>query len=483
MTLQPVILCGGSGTRLWPLSRQQHPKQLLALNGEHSMLQSTALRLTCDLHWKDCDILPPIVVGNEEYRFISAEQLQAAGIKPQTLVLEPVGRNTAPALTIAALYARAANSDPILIAMPADHVISDVEAFRAAASTGVAYAQDGRIVTFGITPSEPHTGYGYIRFAKPVRAGVAALQEFVEKPDQATAEKYVSSGEYLWNSGIFMVKASTWLAELARARPDILKACETAFAGAQSDKDFIRLPRATFEACPSESIDYAVMEGLSHRAATDTAPAIVVPLDAGWSDIGAWGALWDIGAKDTSGNVLHGDVQASDTQGSLVVAQGRLVACVGLRNIVVVETPDAVLVADRNRIDSVKDLVAKLKTAGRTEVDTHRKVYRPWGWYDSIDSGPRFQVKRIVVKPGAALSLQMHHHRAEHWVVVTGTAKVTRGDETFIVSENQSTYIPLGVKHRLENPGKVPLEMIEVQSGAYLGEDDIVRFEDTYGRS
>jgi len=483
MTLQPVILCGGSGTRLWPLSRQQHPKQLLALNGDNSMLQATALRLTCDLHWDDCAILPPIVVGNEEYRFISAEQLRAAGVKPETLILEPVGRNTAPALTIAALHARAANADPILIAMPADHVITDVEAFRAAALTGVAYAQDGRIVTFGITPSEPHTGYGYIRFAKPVRAGVAALQEFVEKPDQATAEKYVSSGEYLWNSGIFMVKASTWLAELARARPDILKACETAFAGAQTDQDFIRLPRAAFEACPSESIDYAVMEGLGHRAATANAAGVVVPLDAGWSDIGAWGALWDIGAKDTSGNVLHGDVQTSDTQGSLVVAQGRLVACVGLRDIVVVETPDAVLVADRNRIDSVKDLVANLKSAGRTEVDTHRKVYRPWGWYDSIDSGPRFQVKRIVVKPGAALSLQMHHHRAEHWVVVTGTAKVTRGDETFIVSENQSTYIPLGVKHRLENPGKVPLEMIEVQSGAYLGEDDIVRFQDTYGRS
>jgi mannose-1-phosphate guanylyltransferase/mannose-6-phosphate isomerase len=483
MMLQPVILCGGSGTRLWPLSRQQHPKQLLALNGDNSMLQATALRLTRELRWKDCEILPPIVVGNEEYRFISAEQLRLAGIKPETLILEPVGRNTAPALTIAALHARALKTDPILIAMPADHVITDVEAFRTAALTGVSHAQDGRIVTFGITPSEAHTGYGYIRFAKPVRAGVAALREFVEKPDQATAQKYVSSGEYLWNSGIFMVKASTWMAELSRARPDILKACETALSGAQTDKDFIRLPRDAFEACPSESIDYAVMEGLSHRAATDNAPAVVVPLDAGWSDIGAWGALWDIGAKDTSGNVLHGDVQAIDTQGSLVVAQGRLVACVGLRDMVVVETPDAVLVADRGRIETVKELVAKLKAAGRTEVDTHRKVYRPWGWYDSIDSGSRFQVKRIVVKPGAALSLQLHHHRAEHWVVVTGTAKVTRGDETFIVSENQSTYIPLGVKHRLENPGKVPLEMIEIQSGTYLGEDDIVRFEDTYGRS
>lgn len=483
MKLQPVILCGGSGTRLWPLSRQHHPKQLLALNGDNSMLQATALRLTGDVRWDDCEILPPIVVGNEEYRFISAEQLRVAGVKPQTLILEPVGRNTAPALTIAALHARAVSGDPVLIAMPADHVITDVEAFRAAAQRGVGYAEDGRIVTFGITPSEAHTGYGYIRFSDLATTGVARLREFVEKPDQTTAQKYISSGEYLWNSGIFMVRASTWMTELSKARPDILSACEKAFSAAQADKDFIRLPRDTFEACPSESIDYAVMEGLSAGTKAEQSPAVVVPLDAGWSDIGAWSALWDIGHKDDGGNVLHGDVQATDTKDSLVVAQGRLVACVGLRDMVVVETPDAVLVADRNRIETVKELVAELKAAGRSEVDTHRKVYRPWGWYDSIDSGPRFQVKRIVVKPGAALSLQLHHHRAEHWVVVTGTAKVTRGEETFIVSENQSTYIPLGVKHRLHNPGKVPLEMIEIQSGAYLGEDDIVRFEDTYGRS
>jgi mannose-1-phosphate guanylyltransferase/mannose-6-phosphate isomerase len=483
MILQPVILCGGSGTRLWPLSRQQYPKQLLALNGESSMLQATALRLTHDLQWAGCHILPPIVVSNEEYRFISAEQLRAAGIKGHALILEPVGRNTAPALTVAALHACATGKDPILIAMPADHVMGDVDAFRAAALIGMRYAEGGRIVTFGITPSEPHTGYGYIRIADELGEGVAKLHSFVEKPNQPTARAYVESGAYLWNSGIFMMKASSWLRELSRARPDILEACKAASSGAKTDNDFVRLEREPFERCPSESIDYAVMEGLTERAAGNDPAAVVIPLNAGWSDIGAWSALWDIGSKDVSGNVLHGDVQTIDTTDTLVVAQDRLVACVGLRDAVVVETPDAVLVAHRDRIESVKELVSKLKKAGRTEVDAHRKVYRPWGWYDSIDSGPRFQVKRIVVNPGASLSLQLHHHRAEHWVVVTGTARVTRGDETFIVSENQSTYIPLGVKHRLQNPGKVPLEIIEIQSGTYLGEDDIVRFEDTYGRS
>jgi mannose-1-phosphate guanylyltransferase/mannose-6-phosphate isomerase len=312
---------------------------------------------------------------------------------------------------------------------------------------------------------------------------VSKLHSFVEKPNQVTARAYVQSGAYLWNSGIFMMKASAWIRELSRARPDILEACKAAFAGAQTDNDFVRLQRESFEACPSESIDYAVMEKLSERTDDDAPAAVVIPLNAGWSDIGAWSALWDIGSKDASGNVLQGDVQAIDMADSLVVAQDRLVACVGLRDAVIVETPDAVLVAHRDRIESVKELVSKLKKAGRSEVDVHRKVYRPWGWYDSVDDGPRFQVKRIVVNPGASLSLQLHHHRAEHWVVVTGTARVTRGDETFIVSENQSTYIPLGVKHRLQNPGKVPLEIIEIQSGTYLGEDDIVRFEDTYGRS
>jgi mannose-1-phosphate guanylyltransferase/mannose-6-phosphate isomerase len=424
-----------------------------------------------------------MVVSNEEYRFISAEQLRSAGITGHTLILEPAGRNTAPALTVAALYARAAGNDPVLIAMPADHVMTDVNAFRAAALTGLRYAEGGSIVTFGITPSEPHTGYGYIRVTEELGQGVARLHGFVEKPQAATARTYLETGGYLWNSGIFMMKASSWVRELSRARPDILDACQAAIKGAKQDNDFVRLDRAAFESCPSESIDYAVMEGLVERAAAQDPPAVVVALNAGWSDIGAWSALWEIGAKDASGNVLHGDVQAIDTNDTLVVAQDRLVACVGVRDTIVVETPDAVLVAHRDRIESVKELVSQLKKTGRAEVDTHRKVYRPWGWYDSVDSGPRFQVKRIVVNPGASLSLQLHHHRAEHWVVVTGTARVTRGDETFIVSENQSTYIPLGVKHRLENPGKVPLEMIEIQSGAYLGEDDIVRFEDTYGRS
>jgi mannose-1-phosphate guanylyltransferase/mannose-6-phosphate isomerase len=483
MMLQPVILCGGSGTRLWPLSRQQYPKQLLALNGDRSMLQATALRLTGELQWPDCQVLPPVVVSNEEYRFISAEQLRAVGVKPGALILEPVGRNTAPALTVAALHASSTGSDPILIAMPADHVISDMDAFRAAVRSGLSYAEAGGVVTFGIEPSEPHTGYGYIRVSDKLGTGAAKLGAFVEKPNLTTARKYVESREYLWNSGIFMMKASSWVRELSQARPDILEACKAAFSGAEIDNDFVRLNRSAFEACPAESIDYAVMEDLPARAASEEIDAVVIPLNAGWSDIGAWNALWEIGTKDTSGNVLHGDVHAIDTTGSLVVAQNRLVACVGLRDAVVVETPDAVLVAHRDRIESVKELVSKLKGAGRAEVDAHRKVYRPWGWYDSIDQGPRFQVKRIVVNPGASLSLQLHHHRAEHWVVVTGTARVTRGEETFIVSENQSTYIPLGVRHRLQNPGKVPLEMIEIQSGAYLGEDDIVRFEDTYGRS
>jgi len=481
--LQPVILCGGSGTRLWPLSRQQHPKQLLALNGDNSMLQATALRLTHDLQWPNCEILAPVVISNEDYRFISAEQLRAAGVKAQALILEPVGRNTAPALTLAALHAQSLGRDPVLIAMPADHVIADVEAFRAAAYRGAAYADGGHIVTFGVVPSGPHTGYGYIRFAQALAPGVTQLQEFVEKPDHETAQKYVDSGHYLWNSGIFMMKASAWMQALSQSRPHIVQACKAAFSAAETDQDFVRLQREAFEACPSESIDYAVMEGLSARAGEHPAKAVVIPLSAGWSDIGAWGAIWDIGAKDGGGNVLHGDVHAIDTERSLVVAQDRLVACVGLRDAVVVETPDAVLVAHRERIEALKDLVADLKARGRAEVDAHRKVYRSWGWYESIDSGPRFQVKRIVVNPGASLSLQLHHHRAEHWVVVTGTARVTRGEETFIVSENQSTYIPLGVKHRLQNPGKVPLEMIEIQSGPYLGEDDIIRFEDTYGRS
>ena len=482
MKLQPVILCGGSGTRLWPLSRYQFPKQLLALNDDRSMLQSTALRLTAELGWEEVDILEPLIVTNEEYRFVSAEQLRQAGVTPKALILEPFGRNTAPALTVAALHARGAGEDPVLLVMPADHVIGRLDTFREAVRTGAACAERGSFVTFGITPTQPHTGYGYIRVATPQAREPVALRAFVEKPDEATAQRYVASGDYLWNSGIFMMKASAWLDEIGRARPDIAKACEAACSKGEKDRDFLRLNRDAFGSCPSDSIDYAVMEKLGAAYADGNSRAVVIPLDAEWSDIGAWGALWEVSPKDAGGNVLRGDTHVVDTRDSLVLASDRLVACIGLEDAVVVDTPDAVLVAHRDRMEQVKEVVAWLKAAKRSEAESHRKVFRPWGWYDTIDSGPRFQVKRIVVTPGASLSLQMHHHRAEHWIVVTGTARVTRGEEVFVLSENQSTYIPLGTKHRLQNPGKVPLEMIEVQSGPYLGEDDIVRFDDTYGR-
>ncbi|MFA7269541.1 MAG: mannose-1-phosphate guanylyltransferase/mannose-6-phosphate isomerase [Sterolibacterium sp.] len=482
MKLQPVILCGGSGTRLWPLSREQYPKQLLVLSGDHSMLQDTALRLNGDLGWENAEPLAPLVVSNEEYRFITAEQLHQVNIRPQALILEPCGRNTAPALTLAAICALVAGQDPVLAVMPADHIINDLAAFRAATRRGAECAERGQLVTFGITPTEAHTGYGYIRAGASLTDGVSELAAFVEKPDRATAERYLANGNYFWNSGIFMLKASLWMQQIRRFRPDIAQACERAMAGSEIDRDFVRVNRELFAACPSDSIDYAVMEPLTADEARQDSPAVVIPLLAQWSDVGAWDALWDIGSKDAAGNVMQGDVLAVDTRDSLLISQSRLVASVGLRDAVVVETPDAVLVAHRDHIQQVKDIVAKLKTDKRPESNAHRKVHRPWGWYDSLDAGERFQVKRIVVSPGASLSLQMHHHRAEHWVVVTGTARVTKGEEVFILSENQSTYIPLGTLHRLENPGKVQLEIIEVQSGTYLGEDDIVRFDDTYGR-
>ncbi|MDD5175728.1 MAG: mannose-1-phosphate guanylyltransferase/mannose-6-phosphate isomerase [Sterolibacterium sp.] len=482
MKLLPVVLCGGSGTRLWPLSREQYPKQLLALTGDHTMLQDTVLRLNDQIGWDDAEILAPLVVSNEEYRFITAEQLRQVNVKPQALILEPCGRNTAPALTLAALYALSHGEDPLLVVMPADHIMNDVAAFREAVHLGVACAERGQLVTFAIKPSEAHTGYGYIRAGATLADGVSELAEFVEKPDRITAERYLASGNYFWNSGIFMLKASLWMQQIRRFRPDIAQACEAAMAGSEIDQDFVRANREVFAACPADSVDYAVMERLTADGTQGVSPAVVIPLVAQWSDVGAWSALWDIGRKDEAGNVLRGDVLAVDTEDSLVISQGRLVACVGLRDSVVVETPDAVLVAHRDRIQQVKEIVLKLRADKRPESDAHRKVHRPWGWYDSIDNGERFQVKRIVVKPGASLSLQMHHHRAEHWVVVTGTARVTCGEEVSILSENQSTYIPLGIMHRLENPGKVHLEIIEVQSGTYLGEDDIVRFQDTYGR-
>ena len=476
----PVILCGGSGSRLWPLSREQFPKQLLSLQGESTMLQETVLRLQGGaLH-----VLPPLLVGNEEYRFLLAEQMRQAGVRDGRVLLEPVGRNTAPALTLAALVARGAGADladPVLVVMPADHVIQDPAAFQAAVGEAVQLAAQGRLVTFGIVPTSPETGYGYIRTGAKQAHGSHQVAEFVEKPDRPTAERYVASGEYLWNAGIFVLRASVWLDRLAVCRPDIARASELAFAGRQTDADFVRPDRDAFAAIPSDSIDYAVMERLT-RAGANSGDVVVIPLAARWSDVGAWSALWEIGGKDAQGNMRVGDTLVVDSSDSLIYAQNRLVACVGLRDAVVVETADAVLVASRGEIQRVKDVVTQLKVQGRPEAGVHRKVFRPWGWYDSIDAGERFQVKRIVVNPGASLSLQLHHHRAEHWVVVRGTAQVTCGERVFHLSEDQSTYIPLGTRHRLENPGRVPLEIIEVQSGSYLGEDDIVRFEDRYGR-
>lgn len=479
MIIQPVVLCGGSGSRLWPLSREQHPKQLLQLTGPHSMLQATVLRLS---GMPPEELAPPLLVGNTEYRFILAEQMRQVGVTNATVVLEPVGRNTAPALTLAALGAMEQGVDPVMVVMPADHVIQNTAAFEAAVRVAGPLAQAGKLVTFGIACTAPETGYGYIRRGQPLPGTQAhSVAEFVEKPNAATAQAYVADGSFYWNGGIFVVQASVWLDKMRQLQPAMAKACEAAFANRQADLDFLRPDKAAFEACPSDSIDYAVMERLA-GAVHNTGEVVVVPLDAGWSDVGAWSSVWDIGQKDAQGNVLKGDALAVGTTNTLVMAHSRLVACVGLSDAVVIETPDAVLVASRQHIQQVKEVVAALKATGRTEVTSSRKVYRPWGWYDTIDTGARFQVKRILVNPGASLSLQMHHHRAEHWVVVKGTARVICGAETYLVAENQSTYIPLGEKHRLENPGKVPLEMIEVQSGSYLGEDDIVRFDDVYGR-
>ncbi|MDY0980248.1 mannose-1-phosphate guanylyltransferase/mannose-6-phosphate isomerase [Stenotrophomonas sp. CFBP8994] len=466
LPILPVILSGGSGTRLWPLSREAYPKQFLPLVGDATMLQATWNRVAA-IAGK-----APIVVANQEHRFMAAEQLRECNVTPQALILEPIGRNTAPAIAIAALQALAAGEDALLLVLPSDHVVRDDAAFHAAVKQAAAAADAGKLVTFGIVPTAPEIGYGYIK--AQAGSGVHAVDRFVEKPDLATAQQYVASGEYYWNSGMFLFKASRYLQELEALQPAILAACRTALEGASRDSDFIRLDADAFASSPSDSIDYAVME--------KTADAAVVPLDAGWNDVGSWSALWEVSDKDANGNAWHGDVIALDCSNSYAYGN-RLIAMVGLEDVVVVETDDAVFVGHKDRVQDVKEIVGRIKRDGRSEAAAHRKVYRPWGAYDSIDNGARFQVKRITVKPGATLSLQMHHHRAEHWIVVSGTAEVTRGEEVILLTENQSTYIPLGVTHRLKNPGKLPLELIEVQSGSYLGEDDIVRFEDQYGRA
>jgi mannose-1-phosphate guanylyltransferase/mannose-6-phosphate isomerase len=475
MTLIPVILSGGSGTRLWPLSREMFPKQLLPLVGKGTMLQETLARLDGVE-----SIGAPIVVSNENHRFLVAEQLRESGVNAQAIILEPSGRNTAPAVAVAAMAAISATpegdrtaNDLMLLVLPADHVIANVEAFQKAIAVGRVAAAAGKLVTFGVVPTKAETGYGYIRRAKG-DGPAYAIEQFVEKPDRETAQKYVDSGEYFWNSGMFMFKASKVLEELRTLAPAIYDACAQAFTTARKDLDFTRLSEKEFGASPSDSFDYAVME--------KTHNAVVVPLDAGWSDVGSWSALYEAVPSDKNDNVTFGDVLIENTTGCYLQSTSRLVAAVGLKDHVVVETKDAVLVAHKSKVQDVKQLVAQLKKQGRHETSLHREVFRPWGSYDSIDSGERFQVKRLSVKPGACMSLQLHHHRAEHWIVVAGTARITRGDETFLLEENQSTYIPLGTRHRIENPGKIPLHIIEVQSGTYLGEDDIVRFEDRYGR-
>jgi len=523
MSLYPIMLAGGSGTRLWPLSRELYPKQFLPLTGKLTLFQETLSRLEGIE-----EVAPPIIVCNEAHRFLVAEQARDFCKAPPTIILEPLGRNTAPALTLAALSleesCQRSDPDPVMLVMPADHLIRDLAGFQAAIKQGCTLAECGHLVTFGIVPKGPETGYGYIKKGEsfdPVAAKASAekspilplysdgarlphpdvtphrVAAFVEKPDLATAQQYVHSRQYLWNSGIFMMWASVWLEQLGRYRPDIMEACRAAYAQGQWDGMFYRPDGDAFNACPSDSIDLAVMEKVAGKSIEDGTTAAlfmpdgspctpascsVLPIDIGWSDLGSWSALWEEGDQDAQGNVVQGDVYSHSMRDALLVAQHRLLAAVGLENVIVVETADAVLVAHRDSVQEVKEIVNRLKAEQRVEHLDHRKVHRPWGSYEVLDAGPRFQVKRLIVNPGAALSLQMHYHRAEHWVVVRGTAKVTKGDEEFVLAENQSTYVPVGIAHRLENPGAIPLEIIEVQSGSYLGEDDIVRFADRYNR-
>jgi len=465
----PVIMAGGSGTRLWPLSREGYPKQFLTLEGQHTMLQTTLARL------QGLTDALPLVICNEQHRFLVGEQLRQVGALGRNILLEPVGRNTAPAIGLAALHATASGQDPLLLVLAADHVIEDTPAFQAAIRRALPQAEAGALVAFGIVARSPETGFGYIRRGHGVGEGAYRIAAFIEKPSRELAEQYLASGNYDWNSGMFLFRASRFLAELQAWRPDILTACREAMAKVVADGDFWRADAVAFSDCPDDSIDYAVMEKTDH--------AVVVPLDAGWNDVGAFASLWDVLPKDANGNAARGDVMLHDCSNSLVFAESGLVAVVGLRDIVVVQTKDAFLVVPKQRAQDVKQIVARLKAESRSECRLHREVYRPWGKYDSVDSGSRYQVKRITVKPGAKLSVQMHHHRAEHWIVVSGTARVTLDGIESLLTENQSIYLPVGAVHALENPGKLPLELIEVQVGAYLGEDDIVRFEDRYGRT
>ncbi|MBF4374932.1 MULTISPECIES: mannose-1-phosphate guanylyltransferase/mannose-6-phosphate isomerase [Vibrio] len=466
----PVIMAGGTGSRLWPLSRELYPKQFLTVTSEQSMLQQTVARLSGIEH------AAPVLICNEEHRFIAAEQMRLGGFEHGGIILEPVGRNTAPAIALAALQAVNSvgeGSDPILLVLAADHIIDNTQAFEESVQNALPFANNGQLVTFGIVPTAPETGYGYIKSGTQ-RGDAFSVNEFVEKPDLETAKSYLTQGNYYWNSGMFLFKASRYLEELEKFAPDMLDVCKRAIASPAKDQEFVRVDKAIFEICPNDSIDYAVME--------KSKDVVVVPMDAGWSDVGSFSALWDVSEKDENQNAIKGDVITVDSTNNYIYAENKLVSTVGVDNLIIIETKDAILVAHKDKVQDVKSVVNQLKVSERSEAKLHREVYRPWGKYDSIDMGKRDRVKRITVKPGEKLSIQKHHHRSEHWIVVSGTASVLNGGKTILVTENESTYIPLGTIHALENPGKIPLEMIEIQTGSYLGEDDIVRFEDRYGR-
>jgi len=473
---KPVILSGGSGTRMWPLSREAYPKQFLTLGGEHSLLQQTVLRVErLERYADDIELQAPLFICNESHRFLVAEQLRELGTRSDAIVLEPAGRNTAPALTCAALVTMQAGHDPVLAVMPSDHVVKDAESFCSTLAEAIHLAALGHIVTFGIVPTRPETGFGYLRAGDPLKGQARILEAFVEKPDTETAQTYLASGNYLWNSGIFVLRAKVWLDAIGRLRPDIMEPCSKAVTAGVKDCDFFRLDKQAFQSSPTDSIDYAVME----KIAGEGQSAVVLPLDAGWSDLGSWPALWEVEDTDEQGNIVHGDTFLQDVKDTLIYAKERFVAALGISDLIIAETADAILVAHKGSSQNVRAVVNYLKENGRYEYRHHPKIHRPWGTIETISKGERYQVNRLTVLPGSHVVTQLHHHRAEHWIVVKGTARITRGDsETFLLTENQSTYIPVGVKHRLENPGRMPLELIEVQSGSYLGEDDILRFKE-----